>query len=114
MTTIKFKLPPIEQVEFSIECMPEDMQIEGNASAIDPETDKEIADSIYEQLENGNEWAWCTVKVVASYKEHEGVDYLGGCSYKSEADFKEVGGYYEDMKQAAFADLLTQLKSLAD
>lgn len=113
MTTVKFKLPKIEDVEFSIECLPEGLQIEGNASAIDEETDKEIADNIYEQLDNGNMWAWCCVKVTASYKGIEGTDYLGGCSYKSEKDFKS-DGYYSDMKQQAFDDLISQLKNLND
>ncbi len=114
MTTIRFKLPTINKVDFTIECLPEDMQIEGNASAIDEDTDNEIAQHIHDELNNGNEWAWCTVKVTATYKGHEGTDYLGGCSYKSENDFKEVGGYYEDMKIAAFNDLIASLEALRD
>ena len=114
MTTIRFKLPKINQVTFELECMPEDDQVRGNASAIDDETDKENEDSIIEQLENGNEWAWCCVKVTASYKGQEGTDYLGHCSYSSQKDFIENSGYYEDMKNQAFADLIATLNNLRD
>ncbi len=111
MTTIRFKLPTIKQVEFTLECMPEDLQIHGNASAIDEDTDNEIEQMIIDQLNDGNEWAWCCVKMTASWKGIEGTDYLGGCSYKSEEDFKKYG-YYEDMKLQAYNDLIEQLKNL--
>lgn len=109
-----FTLPTMEDVEFSIECLEEHIPIRGNcvASGNDAE-DKEIEDNLIEQLNNGNEWAWCTVKVSASYKGQEGTDYLGGCSYLSEKDFKE-DGYYEDMKQTAFNELIQNLESLND
>jgi hypothetical protein len=113
MKTIQFKLPKIKDVEFEIECMPEDMPVKGNCSAIDEDTDREPENMIYEQLDSGNEWAWCCVKVTASYKGVTGTDYLGGCSYKSENDFKK-DGYYKDMKQQAFNDLISQLEDLND
>ncbi len=113
MTTVKFKLPKISQVEFTLECQPEDMQIKGNASAIDEDTDNEVEQYIIDELNSGNEWAWCCVKVTASYKGREGTDYLGGCSYKSEEDFKK-DGYWEDMKKQAFDDLISSLQSLND
>lgn len=90
------------KIEFSVECLPEPMQIEGNASSIDEETDAKIAADIYEQLENGNEWAWCCVRVKATaYDENGeqityGEDYLGACSYADEMDFLECP-YYADM-----------------
>lgn len=114
MKTVKFKLPSIEDVTFEIEAQEEDMSVKGNASAIDEETDKETEDYINAQLDNGNIWAWCVVKVTAKYKGHEGTDYLGGCSYESEKDFVKNSGYYEDMKQTAYDDLISQLESLND
>ena len=113
MKTIEIGLPEIDEVEFRLECSPEDTSPEGNASAIDKETDKEILDWIYSELNAGNEWAWCQVKVSARWKGLEGVDYLGCCSYKSESDFREPGGYYDDMKNEAFADLIRQIESRA-
>jgi hypothetical protein len=114
MTTIRFKLPKIHQVEFTIECMPEDLQVKGNASAIDDETDREIEQYIYDELNNGNEWAWCCITISAHYKGQIGSASLGGCSYKNKTDFKENSGYYEDMKQSAFDDLISSLERLRD
>jgi len=114
MTTIRFKLPKIEQVLFTIECEPEQMEIKGNCSAIDDETDSQTEQYIYDQLNNGNYWAWCCVTVRASYKHIEGTASLGGCSYASRKDFKDNSGYYEDMKQSAFNDLISKLQSLRD
>jgi hypothetical protein len=93
-----------DEVDFSIELRPEHTQVEGNCSAIDEETDEQTKTWIYEQLEGGNDWAWCCVRVVARWEGFEGDDFLGCCSYLSEGDFK-VGGYYEDMKQQALDDL---------
>ena len=92
------------EIIFSVECLPEDISPEDNASAIDDETDAEILAWINAELESGNEWAWCQVRVVARYGAFEGTDYLGGCSYRSEEDFK-AGGYYEDMKAQALIAL---------
>jgi hypothetical protein len=101
-------------VEFSIECLPEHIPIKGNCSAIDEDTDAATVDWINRQLENGNPWAWCTVRVVARWKDFEGDDYLGACSYESEDSFKEPGGYYDDMKNAALDNLNHNIASLAN
>jgi hypothetical protein len=112
---ICYKLPNRDDVEYIIECLEEHATVRGNAMASGNDAeDKEVEDSIIEDLENGNEWAWCTVKVTAKYKDIEGTDYLGGNSYKSEEDFITNSGYYEDMKEQAYTDLLTELRNLAD
>ena len=104
----------LNKIEYTIECLPEDIPVRGNAidSGID-DFDTEVENDIIQQLEDGNEWAWCTVKVTAKFPglDIEGVDYLGGCSYDSEEDFKKNGdGYFEDMKLTAQKDLLNQLE----
>lgn len=109
-----------KDVEFTLSVFPEDMEIRGNVSASgDDELDKKIEDKIVEDFNNGNVWAWCWVKVTAKWKSFTGYDTLGGCSYKDENSFKQVGGYYEDMKAQALDDLnrniestLTELKFL--
>lgn len=100
---------PIEDVTFEIICHPEETQIEGNAMASGNEDhDRKVEQDIQDQLESGNEWAWCTVQVRASYDEQSASEYLGCCSYESEEDFKK-GGYYEDMKETALAALILTL-----
>ena len=94
------------KVEYSIECLPEETSVKGNALASgDDAQDKEAEDWILAELDRGNEWAWCTVKVTATLGAFRGVDYLGCCSYHSEADFCQPGQYFEDMKGEALDDL---------
>jgi hypothetical protein len=101
------KLPVLTEkdVVFSLSCEPEQAAIEGNASAIDEETDRKYAAMIRRRLHAGNKWAWCAVKVTAKWRGFVGVDYLGCCSYNSEAQFRESGGYFIDMMTEALADL---------
>lgn len=113
MRTIRIKLPSIDQVEFSIDAEADFTQVRGNAlvSGNDAE-DKKCEDNILRKLRNGNVWAWALVKVTASYKGLEAIDYLGCCSYKDEKDFIENSGYYEDMKQTTYNELIDQMKAL--
>ena len=102
-------------VTFAIECLPEHTPIEGNAMASgDDEADREAEQWIHRQLDNGNDWAWCTVRVTAEFEGLLGDDYLGCCSYKSEDDFKQPGGYYDDMKACALAELNAKLSRVCD
>ena len=95
-------------IEVSAE--PEDLPIDGNASAIDEETDKEIARDIREQLDSGNAWAWCMAHVRVTYRGVLSSDsYLGGCSYASEKDFRNDNGYYGQMVDECIAELNKRL-----
>lgn len=103
-----------DEVEFDAECLPEQAPIRGNCSAIDEETDRKTENWIRRQLRQGNDWAWCTVRVVARWKGYEGEDFLGCCSYRSQEEFCQPGHYFDDMKSVALDDLNTQLQSHAD
>jgi hypothetical protein len=78
---------------------------------------EECHQQIREQLEAGNEWAWCRVMVIvrpwwsaaSDQGSYQGEAHLGGCSYQSEEDFKK-DNYYDDMKQEALDDLNEQIK----
>ncbi len=92
-------------VTVKVYCLEEECSIRGNAlDSGDDAVDRECEDSIREDLNSGNEWAWCTVKVVVCWKDFYGSDFLGCCSYDSEEDFKH-GGYYDDMVDNALDDL---------
>lgn len=94
---------PRDEVEWSIECEPE---------LFDPEDhfeDKGIVEHIRSELARGNDWAWCIVRVTARWGELRGFDVLGGCSYQSEAAFREAGDYYEEMCAQALAELDAQV-----
>ncbi len=109
MMITKAKLKELVEYETSIE--PSDIEIEGNAIASgDDEYDKKVENKLREDVESGNEWAWCDVKVTATYKDITGTDTLGACSYEDQNSFEsEDGGYYSDMKEVALDDLYDQL-----
>ena len=95
-----------DEVEFTLECLEEDCAIEGNVMASgDDAEDMKAERWVQRQLEAGNSWAWCTAKVTAAWNGFEGTDYLGCCSYRSEKDFRKPGGYFDDMKVEALANL---------
>ena len=91
-------------------CHMEDIPIEGNVlvSGNDRE-DKLAEDLVREELEDGNEWAWCMAQVevtdMDSDNENTESDYLGACSYKSKADFIKNSGYYDDMVKTCIEQL---------
>lgn len=92
-------------VEYKFEALPEDTDPK---DMLDDDND---VSWVYDQLERGNDAAWFIAKISCRYKGFEGVEYLGGCSYKSFADFLgEKDGYCEDMKHAAFLNLVAQLE----
>lgn len=76
-------------VEIELFGEPEDMQIEGNASAVDPETDAETNTWIRNQLDRGNEWAWCCVHVRVTYNGIVADEYLGGVSCRNEKEVRD-------------------------
>lgn len=84
-------------VEVTLTSEPEEEDYRGNCSAIDDETDRETERWISDQLQRGNDWAWCWVKVEVAWYGFRAVDTLGMCSYLSEADFRTPGGYFDDM-----------------
>lgn len=100
---------PMDEVEFTIECLPEAERPEGFFAYDSEEENEKVVKDIYEKLE-WNEWAWCTVKVTAEWNGFTGEDYLGGVSADSEKDFIENSGYYEDMKGEAYADLVKNIQ----
>lgn len=115
-------IPTFEEVAFEIELTPEDDAPENHFQVAmdneeDAELDRRMIDDIQRRLEWGDLWAFCTVCVSASWaspdtdEEFTGNDYLGGCSYRNEADFKQPGGYYQDMQKRAYEDLMEQIKS---
>lgn len=104
------------EVAYKVECLPEDVPVRGNAMVSgDAAYDKKVEDKILRDLRS-NPWAWCTAKVTA-YAIADGVllesdpEYLGACSYKSEADFK-AGGYYDDMARACLMSLSAEISAL--
>jgi hypothetical protein len=94
------------EVTFELTVEQDDIPVRGNALASgDADEDRKCEDEILRRLDQGDVWAWASVRVTARWEGFEGHDYLGGCSYESERDFVRSGGYFDDMKDAALAEL---------
>jgi hypothetical protein len=96
----------LRKCTYTLEAEPEHVPIEGNASAVNEEEDAKTNKWVYDQLIEGNAWAWCTVRVTCLLDSGEqGYDTLGCCSYKSLEDFLK-DPYWEDMKDMAYRDAI--------
>lgn len=93
-----------DDVIITVEALPEDSSPEGHFSTGDDERDRKICAEIREKAE-WNSWAWCCIKVTASWRGHSASDYLGGCCYDSKEEFVSEGGYYDDMVDRALEEL---------
>ena len=100
-------------VVFKLRAEFDDLPVRGNAMASgDDAFDREVEDGVLARLDAGDVWAWASVEVTAEWEGVTGRDYLGACSYASEDDFCASGGYFEDMKAGALADLNAQVERM--
>lgn len=110
-----------DRVTYQLSIEPEDIPVRGNAIASgDDAYDKKVEDEIIRRVDNGDDWAWCTVEVDAIFfpkggqaARITGRTSLGGCSYKDEEDFKQEGGYYPQMQDDALRELATTIVGYA-
>lgn len=114
MKTIQFTLPTMGDCHFELIATPDYEPVRGNAVASGDEAlDRKIEDTILERLDGGDVWAWALVEVRCNWESFEGSDYMGGCSYEDEEDFREFsGGYFEDMKERAYSDMIAKIEAL--
>lgn len=99
-TEIKTQIT-MDDVEIEVFAEEECASIRGNCMASgDDAIDEECALEIERQLEGGNPWAWCTVRVRLTYEDALTADaYLGGCSYQSEKDFRSDAYFAETVAE---------------
>jgi len=100
-----------KEVDFKIRLHPELIPVRGNAIFSGDEAyDEFVEDQILDKLVSGNQWAWCTVEVEASYNGNIVSEYLGACSYESERDFRACDTYAE-MCDRAFEKLSAKVNT---
>lgn len=93
-------------IRIELEVEPDDMPLKGNVCATgDDAADAEQEREVAERLGRGDWWAWCYVRVTATWTAPSGATYtgsdsLGGCSYASEQDFR-ADAYYTDLLEVA-------------
>ena len=103
------KIKDINGVDIYLSLLEEDIPIE---DTFDPEICN--IDEIIESIENGSMIYFCA-KV---YGMVEGVelseDYLGCCLYKSEEDFINNSGYFDDMSETVAEESVSMIKKLVE
>lgn len=114
MTSIRIKLPTINDVTFGFRVKQDEDEIKGNVfDSDDLEEDRKAEEEIIRRIDNGDVWAWCYIVVRAQWRGIYGADSLGHCSYSGVNEFKaDKYKTYEEMKINAFENLIEKIKEL--
>lgn len=108
---VSYKTSWKDKIEWTIEAEPEDIPVRGNAmDSGDKDYDKKVEDRIIKRR-SSNVWAWAAVTVRGSFLGLSTEEYLGGCSYRNEQDFRD-GGYFEDMQRTITDRLEEMVKAI--
>ena len=95
-----------EEIALRLKAEPEFVPVEGNAMASGDDTfDQEVEHVIVRRVQQGDVWAWAMVTVTVSWGRFSASDHLGCCSYADEKDFRQPGGYFDDMVDEALGEL---------
>jgi hypothetical protein len=111
-TQVQIRSLLADEVTFSLSIEEEEDPVKGHFESDEPEKDKELEKEILSRLDRGDLWAWCCVKITASWNGLHGVTYLGCCSYESEEDFIKCNDYCQSMKDEALEELNKSLSSM--
>jgi hypothetical protein len=96
------------KIDYEVYIDPEDISIRGNVLASgDEEEDRKAEAWVIDQLDAGNEYAWCIARVTASARGRMGTAYLGAISCAGEQEFERV--FLEDLKREARLELFEKL-----
>ncbi len=102
-----------KEADITVTALPEDTCIRGNCMASgDNAADEACAVEIEAQLDSGNEWAWCAIRVTVKWNGLTGMDFLGCCSYRGKDDFIKNSGYYLDMVNSALDEVTAQAEKI--
>jgi len=102
-----------DEAKICIRAEPDDLPVRENAMVSGYDAfDREVEDGILARLDDGDAWAWAAVTVTVTWGAFTASDHLGACSYADERDFRQPGGYYDDMVEKALAELNLAIQSL--
>ena len=99
---------PIRRNEATIRVLaePDHVPVEGNACVSgDDDFDRETEHNVLCRLQQGDVWAWAAVTIIVTWGPFEARSHLGCCSYAHEDDFRQPGGYFDDMVAEALEEL---------
>lgn len=100
-------------LEIQVTAEPEDESPVGYFASDDKAADAALVQSILDREEHGDDWAWFTAHVRVTYRGVLSADaYLGACSYANEAEFREPGGYFDDLVSECIDEINAKLAVL--
>jgi len=106
-----------DQIIITVTPLPEHCPVRGHFATGDDVLDRKAEDAILARLDRDDLWGWCEVRVRATWtaptsgRAWHGDAYLGCCSYDGEADWREPGGYHEQMAIEATEALYEALRA---
>lgn len=102
-----------EEINIRVMAYPEEIPVKGNAICSgDEDFDRQVESEILKRLEQDDVWAWATVRVTSEWECLSASEYLGCCCYADENEFREEGGYFDDMIHEALSNLNLRLRNL--
>jgi len=93
----EFKSLLLAHCEIDVTALHEDIRLEECFWGGALEQDLKNRNNILEDLNNGNNWAWCCARISINFFGEVFSEYLSECSFKDSQDFITNSGYYEDM-----------------
>ena len=96
-----------EHAKITLQCDPETDDPIDHFGYDTDEENKQAAAHVRELAER-SEWGWCVAMVTVEIDGVRATEYLGGCSYASEQDFRD-SGCFADMVHCCCVDLASQL-----
>lgn len=103
-----------EDVHIELTVFPEeDLPVVGNACySGDEEYDQMVENEILARLEKDDVWAWAMVRVTVEWEGQIATQYIGGCCFENEEDFRNNSGYFDCMVDEALDKLNKRLRTL--
>lgn len=105
-------------VTFTVRAEPEHEHPKDYFASGDDEIDKLDVINTLDDLNRGNEWAWCTAVVTATWESKSGTftgtAALGCCNYASEEQFRSDAATMASMEAQALSDLNRTVAKMAD
>jgi hypothetical protein len=98
------------EITYKIEVEQDDTRIRGNLCCTDDdEQDTKEENEVFRRLDNGDIYAWCLIKVTATFGRFSHSDYLVGNSLKDGSEVEEQVEFH-GMKQEARLGLIKEIK----
>src|SRR5258708_9659904 len=105
----RMKHPDLKDVDFIIELCPELTTPSENVVPIFSKLkDKKTLEWVKREMAKCNLWAWCKIKVWATWKDFRGIDVFSCCRFLNRENFLK-SEHYPRMKEITYLTLCNEL-----